>query len=151
MGRPAKSVKVATGARAKEEVALRQEIEENLRGGTGMPAPPDWLTEEQRALFNRIVTQYMDADILAALDAVSLAQFCVAVDRLQYIETEINRSPELLNNREFMNARRGYESTMWRGCTEFCLSPQARAKIGSLAVAKLRDSEDPLAAALGGL
>ena len=148
MGRPAKSVKVATGARSAEEVAIRQEIEETLRGGPGKPEPPEWLNEDQRALFLRIVTQYMDADILAALDAVSLAQFCVAVDRLQYIETEINRDPDLLNNREFMNARRGYESTMWRGCTEFCLSPQARAKIGSLAAARLRDSEDPLAAAL---
>ena len=149
MGRPAKSVKVATGARSAEEVAMRKEIEERLRGGSGKPEAPDWLNEAQRVLFNRIVTQYMDADILAALDAVSLAQFCVAVDRLQYIETEINKDPELLNAREFMNARRGYESTMWRGCTEFCLSPQARAKIGSLAAAKLRDAEDPLAAALG--
>ena len=148
MGRPAKSVKLATGARSAEEVAIRKEIEETLRGGAGTPEPPEWLSEAQRALFDRIVSQYMDAEILAALDAVSLAQFCVAVDRLQYIETEINANPELLNAREFMNARRGYESTMWRGCTEFCLSPQARAKIGSLAEARLRDSEDPLAAAL---
>lgn len=151
MGRPAKSVKVATGARSAEEVAIRKEIEETLRGGPGMPVAPEWLNAAQAALFDQIVSQYMDADILAALDAVSLAQFCVAVDRLQYIETEINKNPELLNNREFMNARRGYESTMWRGCTEFCLSPQARAKIGSLAAARLRDGEDPLAAALGGL
>ncbi len=106
MGRPAKSVKVATGARSAEEVAIRKEIEETLRGGPGMPVAPEWLNAAQAALFDQIVSQYMDADILAALDAVSLAQFCVAVDRLQYIETEINKNPELPSS-----------AWLWTGCS----------------------------------
>ena len=44
--------------------------------------------------------------------------------------------------------RAKYEATMWRGCSEFCLSPQARAKIGSLFTAKRKDEADPLMEAL---
>jgi len=150
MGRPAKAVTVATGARTKEDIAQRQEIEKTLRGDGGEPVCPGWLTPEQAGIFEMIVHEFAAAELLASLDAISLASFCVAVDRLQYIEMAVNEDPGLLQNRELMNARRGYESTMWRGCTEFCLSPQARAKIGSLAVSARKEAEDPLAAALLG-
>ena len=39
MGRPAKSVKVATGARSAEEVAIRKEIEERLRNAAKKVTP----------------------------------------------------------------------------------------------------------------
>jgi len=150
MGRPAKAVTVATGARTKEEISQRLEIEKTLRGDGGVPVCPGWLTPEQAGIFEMIVHEFAAAELLASLDAISLASFCVAVDRLQYIEMAVNEDPGLLQNRDLMNARRGYESTMWRGCTEFCLSPQARAKIGSLAVSARKEAEDPLAAALLG-
>ena len=149
MGRPAKAITVATGARTREEIVQRQEIEKTLRGSGGEPVCPGWLTPEQAGIFEMIVHEFASAELLASLDAISLANFCVAVDRLQHIETMVNDDPDLLTNRELMNARRGYESTMWRGCTEFCLSPQARAKIGSLTVGRAKDAADPLAEALG--
>lgn len=148
MGRPAKAVSVATGARSKEDIALREEIERTLRGDGGEPSCPGWLTPEQAGIFEMIVHHLAAAELLATMDSISLANFCVAVDRLQYIEMLVNDDPDLLMDRDLMNARRGYESTMWRGCSEFCLSPQARAKIGSIAVGRRRDEEDPLAAAL---
>ena len=46
------------------------------------------------------------------------------------------------------NARAKYQSDLWRGCNELCLSPQARAKIGSLAAQKQKEKKDPLLAAL---
>ena len=51
-------------------------------------------------------------------------------------------------DRKVTATRAKYESTMWRGCNEFCLSPQARAKIGSLFTAKRKDETDPLMEAL---
>ena len=46
------------------------------------------------------------------------------------------------------NARAKYQSDLWRGCNELCLSPQARAKIGSLAAQKQKKETDPLLSVL---
>ena len=86
--------------------------------------------------------------ILSSVDDITLAQFCVAVDRLRTIEMMVNRDNGYLFDSKLMSTRAGYEKTMWRGCNEFCLSPQARAKFGSLAVGKAKDATDPLAEAL---
>jgi len=147
MGRPAKSVALADGARAAEDVFERKRIEEELVGG-GEIACPDWLSEEQRRLFLAIVEHYREAGILSALDESSLAQYCVAVIRVQEIEILVNANRNLLFDSKLMTTRKNYMDTMWRGCSEFCLSPQARAKIGSLSVAKSKEEADPLLEAL---
>ena len=48
----------------------------------------------------------------------------------------------------YVYKRQKYQSDLWRGCNELCLSPQARAKIGSLAAQKQKKEKDPLLAAL---
>lgn len=147
MARPAKAIDVATGARTKEEIQARQEMESALRGA-GAPVCPDWLSDAQRAIFLEICTHYAEAGILSGLDYMSLSSFAVAVDRLHDIEIMVNEEPGLLMDSKLMTARKNYEATMWRGCSEFCLSPQARAKIGSLATAKAKEQSDPLLAVL---
>ena len=147
MARPAKSITVASGVRPKEDVALRSEIEAQLKGDS-IPECPDWLTEGQAEIFDVIVKHCVAAGILSSVDDIALAQFCVAVDRLRTIEMMVNRDNGYLFDSKLMSTRAGYEKTMWRGCNEFCLSPQARAKIGSLAVGKAKDAADPLAEAL---
>ncbi len=149
IARPAKAIAVSARNNTKEDIALRSEIESRLKG-TGLPECPDWLTDKQKEIFDTVVEHCASAGILSSVDGNALAQFSVAVDRLQTIETLVNQDTDLLFDQKLMSTRSNYERTLWRGCNEFCLSPQARAKIGSLAVGKMHDAEDPLAAALSG-
>ena len=56
----------------------------------------------------------------------------------------MNDTPEYLFDATLMGARTRYSNDFWKGCSEFCLSPQARAKIGSLAAQAAKTKEDPL-------
>ena len=60
----------------------------------------------------------------------------------------VNDKEELMFNTALMGARAKFQSDLWRGCNELCLSPQARAKIGSLTAGGSGGNEDPLLAAL---
>lgn len=62
----------------------------------------------------------------------------------------VNEDASLLFDTKLMGTRAKYEGTLWRGCNELCLSPQARAKIGSIAMSKRKEEQDPLIAILGG-
>ena len=119
-----------------------------LQAYLSLHEPYHLLTDGQAEIFDVIVKHCVAAGILSSVDDIALAQFCVAVDRLRTIEMMVNRDNGYLFDSKLMSTRAGYEKTMWRGCNEFCLSPQARAKIGSLAVGKAKDATDPLAEAL---
>lgn len=147
MARPAKSVKVKTGAISSAESDARTEIEDKLRVKEPLVAPNE-LTDEQTKIFEFITNALVSADILSGLDVYAMSNFCIAIDRLRTIETMVNDNPEYMFDTALMSARAKYESTMWRGCNEFCLTPQARAKIGSLAVQAAKQKEDPLLKAL---
>lgn len=148
MARPSKSVKVKSGAIASDEQQMRQQIEDELRGADKPPSPPKHLSNEQKNIFRMIVKGMKDSGVLGKLDVFVLETTAIAIDRLRAINEQINESPSLLSNAALQNARSKYQSDFWRGCSELCLSPQARAKIGSLAAAKNREASDPLLDAL---
>ena len=150
MARPAKSVKVKTGAIAGGEEALRGGIEDRLRGQAAQPEPPEHLPEEQREIFRYIVEQLRDSEILSRLDVYVLESTAVAIARVRQINARINDDPSLLSDGSLQNARAKYQTDMWRGASELCLSPQARAKIGSLAAQAAKSREDPLLKLLSG-
>ena len=54
----------------------------------------------------------------------------------------------LLCDSSYMATKDKYTKDLYRCCNELCLSPQARAKIGSLAVQAAKQREDPLLKAL---
>ena len=144
MARPAKSTRVKTGTITKEEEAVRTAIEDHLRGNISKLEPPDNLTEDQKEIFEFIVEKLADAEILSALDEYVLCSTVIAISRLRQIEKMVNDIPEYLFDSALMGARSRYQSDMWKGCSELCLSPQARAKIGSLAALAVKQKEDPL-------
>ena len=148
MARPSKSVRVKTGAIAGDDAAIRQEVEDTLRGENTPPEPPDGLTAVQREIFQFIVNGLVASDILGQLDVFVLESTAIAIDRLRYINGMIDTEPALVANAALQNSRAKYQSDLWRGCNELCLSPQARAKIGSLAAQKQKEKKDPLLAAL---
>ena len=89
-----------------------------------------------------------ESEILGRLDVFVLESTAVAIDRLRAINNMIDANPQLIINTALQNSRAKYQSDLWRGCNELCLSPQARAKIGNLAAQKQKEKKDPLMAAL---
>lgn len=148
MARPSKSVRVKTGAIASDEASLRQDVEDKLRGESATPEPPPGLTDGQREIFQFIVDGLVASDILGRLDVFVLESTAIAIDRLRFINGMIDSEPTMVAHTGLQNARAKYQNDLWRGCNELCLSPQARAKIGSLAAQKQKKEKDPLLAAL---
>lgn len=135
MARPAK----ATGARSrhetKDEINSRREIEDAIRGEGNRPVPPQHLTKDQKKIFRSVVRELEASDMLGSLDTYILATFSIAVDRITYIETEINADPQKIANDRLMKAKDKYTKDFYRCCTELCLSPQSRAKYSSAKMA----------------
>lgn len=149
MPRAAKPLSASTGARTKKAIATRSKIEADLKGKTDIQCP-EYLTESQARVFWDVVEHYVDAGITSAIDSMTLAVFAVALDRLVDIETRINNGELDRFDSKVTATRAKYESTVWKGCNEFCLSPQARAKLGSVMATNKKEAADPLLAALSG-
>ena len=105
MARPAKTVKAKTGTITKEEEAQRLQIEDKLRGKNDKLVPPLYLTESQMAIFNYIMEELQEADILGNLDLFILAQTAIAVDRLQELDQQANQNKDRLFENAFRQAR----------------------------------------------
>ena len=148
MARPAKSVNVKTGAISGEEESLRRGIEEKLRGASVLPSPPAYLSDDQKAVIAYIVDELRESDILGRLDVYVLESTAIAISRIRQINAMVNNDAGLLSDGALQSTRAKYQSDMWRGANELCLSPQARAKIGSLAAQAVKQKEDPLLKAL---
>lgn len=151
MARPAKATKTLAGHATKEDIEERTAAEDALRGSADRLTPPDWLTDDQRAIFEFVVAEMKASDVLGNLDIYVLTQFAVATERMFSIEQTINADflPEVMD-KELMYARNSYVKDFYRGANELSLSPQARAKIGTLSLAKKKEAEDPLRKLLAG-
>lgn len=68
----------------------------------------------------------------------------IAIDRLRTIDEQINSIPTLMIDKDIISARKAYTQEFFRCCNELSLSPQARAKIGSLNFSKKKEQTDPL-------
>ena len=114
MARPAKSVKAKTGTITKEEEAQRLEIEDKLRGKNDKLVPPLYLTESQMDIFNYIMGELQEANILGNLDLFILAQTAIAVDRLQELDQQANQDKDRLFENAFRQARASCSSAAAR-------------------------------------
>ena len=98
MARPAKSVKVKSGAIAAEDEEIRQKTEDQIRGAAEPPEAPDYLTESQTAIFDFICQQLKESEILGKLDVYVLEATAVAIDRIHAINALVpkeKKSPTL--------------------------------------------------------
>lgn len=138
MGRPAKAVAAKTGKIAAEETEQRAAIEDKLRGKKDKLVPPLYLTDSQMDIFNYIMGELQEADILGNLDLFILAQTAIAVDRIQELDRQANGNKDLLFENAFRQARSEASKEYFRCCNELCLSPQSRAK---LSIAKVKPGE----------
>lgn len=145
MARPCKSASVLTDcSQTKSEIAHRQKVEERLRGDACKLTPPKHLNANQKKIFAFIVQMLEPSGILGALDEWILALCCITIDRLKYIEGEINKNPERMCDKDLMGARDKYSKDFFRCCNELSLSPQSRAKLANLDLQKKQQQGDPL-------
>jgi P27 family predicted phage terminase small subunit len=147
MARPAKIIDVQTSHNTKKDIEKRAKIEEELKGENAV-LPPEYLTDEQKEIFKRIVGVLKD--MLGELDVYVLSEAAVTIDRLRIIEEKINADDALIIDKDVVVARKTYVQEFFRCCNELCLSPQSRAKIGSLATARKEKETDPLLKLLSG-
>lgn len=150
MARPAKSASVTSKHLTKDEADARKNAEEKLMPDEP-PEPPAHLSDSQKEIFKTVCSQLKESTILCSLDNYVLANFSIAVDRLNYIETLINAHPEKLLEKGLMTAKDKYTKDFFRGCNELCLSPQSRAKMALTNVNAAKQKEDPLLQAIEGL
>jgi P27 family predicted phage terminase small subunit len=150
MARPAKSVKLRTGHVTKDEDRLRQETEDKLRGRDDRITAPSWLNEGQREIFDFVIAEMSESGILGNLDVYVLTQFAVATERMYSIEEQINEDEIRVCHKDLIFARNSYVKDFWRGANELSLSPQARAKIGTINLSKKEDEKDQLKNLLAG-
>ena len=132
MARPAMSAKVTAKHLATSEKNAKIEIEDMLKGNSDELSPPEYLSDTQINIFNYIVGNLTKSGILSNLDVYVLAECSIAIDRMQYIEKQINDEPELLSNSSLIATKGRYAKNFQRYCNELCLSPQARAKIANI-------------------
>ena len=141
MARPCKPIGVQTGAKTKEDVERRSNNEDAISGGKDkIDKPMTKLSKEQKKIRKTLVEEL--SNVLTNVDAYILDQCCIAIDRLQKIEQEINENPDFMYRKDVISAKKQYFSEFVRLCTELSMSPQSRAKIANaLPAAK---SENPL-------
>lgn len=151
MARPSKPAQLLTScSQTKEEIRIRKEQENRLKGGENRINPPTYLSKEQKKIFRNIVSQLKASGILGNLDVYILAQCSIAIDRLQTIEAEINADSSLLRDTKLISSKEKYAKDFYRCCNELSLSPQARAKMANINLQQKQEQEDPLLKVLRG-
>ncbi|NMM65487.1 phage terminase small subunit P27 family [Clostridium sp. P21] len=148
--RPCKSVATMSKHFTKEELQTRQEQEKRLKGLADNIKPPAYLSKTQKKIFKYIVQELKVSGILCNLDIYVLTTCSIAIDRLQDIETLINKDINNLYNKDLMASKDKYTKDLFRCTSELSLSPQSRAKLGNLNLQVKKDEEDPVKKALRG-
>ncbi|MBS4957984.1 MAG: P27 family phage terminase small subunit [Clostridium sp.] len=151
MARPCKSIEAQSRHNSKEDIEKRKETEEMLKGlADRVEFPPEYLTKGQKLIYKEIFNELKASQILSNLYIYILSACSIAIDRLQYIEEIINKNPRALMNKDLMSAKDKYNKDFYRCCNELSLSPQSRAKFGSLSLKAKEKEEDPLIKVLKG-
>ncbi|MCI8387038.1 MAG: phage terminase small subunit P27 family [Clostridiales bacterium] len=143
MARPAKSAGLRTGHMTKSEIEQRNIAETAIRGTADKLSPPEYLTANQADVFSFIVDTLRDSAILSNLDVYVLTNCAVTIDRIRQYDEMISSNAELLYDKDIISNRNKLVTEFLRYCNELCLSPQARAKIGTAAVAKSKAETNP--------
>ena len=147
MPRPAKPVKTSVKHNTKKDIETRIAVEDKLANDKMVAVPPDDWSVERKAIFKWLYEQLEPTGVLCGLDKPTFFQACVIIDRLNELDKMIDSVG--VADKELRICRSDYFKQYLNICSELCLSPAARAKMGTLVANKSKD-EDPLLSALGG-
>lgn len=145
MSRPAIPLASRTANINKSEIAIRESVESRT-GGKISATPPKELPENQKRVWKWIVKTMTEAGFLGILDEMTLREACDVIAGLSEVNAKIQEVGR--DDRQLLAAKVAYNKMYIAVCGQLGLSPQARAKLGSLSVAAAKDKEDPLLEAL---
>ena len=145
MPRPAMNSKLTNKHLTNEEKQSRECTENQLKGNSDTLHPAEYLNKRQKAIFDYIVNNLKESNLLGNLDIYLLHTTSIAIQKLEELEGMINQDITLLEKSSIRGSLKHYSQVFYKGCTELCLSPQSRAK---LAISFKPDEEDPLLAIL---
>ncbi|MGC7873933.1 P27 family phage terminase small subunit [Desulfosporosinus sp. SYSU MS00001] len=148
MARPCKNTNLLSKHLTREEKQNRLEQEYKLKGKADNIAPAQELNENQFYLFEFIKSELEESKLLNNLDIFILTKCVIAIDRLQNIESKINKNPALMFNKDIKSTKESYDKDFFRCCNELSLSPQSRAKLANININAKEEKEDPLLKAL---
>lgn len=148
MATKATSAKLTKKHLTKEEKEKRLAIENQF--SCERERPPKYLTREQKRIYKWIYDHLMKAEIASKLDMVSIANAAVIIDILNGYNEELNTYPEKRYDTRFMNLHSKLLTSYFKVCNELCLSPSARAKVGTMALKASQEEVDPLLQAIKG-
>lgn len=134
----------------KEEKAVKYGVEDTLKGNNLSPTPPRRLTPGQKKVYKWLYANLEPSNILSSLDVETMCNASIIIERLQIIDDEINKDTDNIYAKSLLEARRTYFAMYLKICSELCLSPASRAKMGSLALNEHKKKKDPLLKALEG-
>lgn len=151
MARPTKVIESQSRHNTKEEIQARKETEQRIKGlADKIGRPPTYLNKEQKKIYKFIIDELQATNLLTNLDVFILSTCAIAVDRLKTIETLINKNIGSIVNKDLMSSKDKYTKDLYRCCNELSLSPQSRAKLGSIALSNKEKEEDPVLKTLRG-
>ena len=148
MARPCIPIELSSRHNTKEETNARKAVEEKLKGNSDKIIAPDYLNLDQVKIFKMIVDELTATGILINLDIYTLAECSICIDRMQKIDKKINEDDTLLWDRKLLATRKDAEAGFFRACQLLGLSPQSRAKIGSINVQVKKNNDDPVYSAM---
>ena len=148
MPRPAKPVKTSVKHNTKKDIETRIAVEDKLANDKLVAVPRDDWSVERKAIFKWLYEQLEPTGVLCGLDKPTFFQACVIIDRLNELDKMIDSVG--VADKELRICRSDYFKQYLNICSELCLSPAARAKMGTLVANQLTKEEDPLLSALGG-
>ena len=137
------SVQVAKGnpnRLTKAEIEARQQAEEQFKPNTDNIKPPIWLDAVGKKEWNRVAKELEELNILTNVDIAALGMYCDAYSKYQLATEKINKEGmfiEYTNKAGATNmiehpavkAQVKYADLIKKLCSEFGLTPSARAKI----------------------
>lgn len=141
MARPSKSVSVISKNLTKEERKAREEAENKIKGSDDAIKPLPHLNNRQKQIFEFIVEELKEANILGNLDIYILNQTAISIERLETLERKANEDDEFLFSSSYKSIHDMYSKDFFRCCNELCLSPQSRAKISIASIPKEKEKK----------
>lgn len=140
----AKPARVSTGKVKKEKKEERIAVESAVRGADDKLEAPDYLTEPEKEVYNFVLQELKPIRILSNVDYFTLARFSSAVVRLRAIEDRVRKEGIKVLDNDTLKIKASYLKDFDAGVRELALSPQARAKIGTLTIAAAEKKTDPV-------
>ncbi len=144
MPKRAVSVAIMKKHLTKAERTARKKAEERVKLDADKLKPAKGMTAAQRKIFRTLLGHLEKTGILSNLDADTLSQAAITIDRMHEIDIRINASPELVLDKDIMDIKDKVFRQYMKICAELYLSPAARAKMGALAANNQKEEQDPL-------